>query len=124
MDGPARRAGPLRTPSGLGPSFKPQAGETWLVGSSGRPLADVQPEINADLAIAGGQRRGLALDNERGVVAIVRLADHRDRRRDRRQIPGPLNLEFPDLRYIQPLPVQREPVAGEPDGLTAPLTLR
>jgi hypothetical protein len=81
----------------------------------------VQAQVDPYFPIAEGQRHGLAFHHERSVIPAVRLADYRDRGRDGRQVPGPLNLDVPDLGHVQPLAVQREPVAGEPDGLPATL---
>jgi hypothetical protein len=56
-----------------------------------------------------------------GVIPAVRLSDHRDRRWDGRQAAGPFGLDVAYLGHVQPLPVQGESIAGEPDRLSAVL---
>src|SRR2546421_3483734 len=76
-----------------------------------------KPDIYADLTITGRERRGLSFHHERGIVATVRLPDERDRGRLGRQVPGPFDLDIPDLGYVQTWPVQGEPVPSEPNRL-------
>ena len=111
----ARGRACVRSPAGTGDSGSPGHPSDGQAG---------QPEVDAHLPVARGQRHRLALCHERSVVPAVRLTDHRDRRRYRRQIPRPLHPDVPDLGDIQPLPVQREPVAGQADGLAPVLATR
>ena len=92
----------------------PRAGDQFTVRRRGQRA---EPEVHANVAFARRQRCCGDLHHERGVIPAVRLPDHGDTGRDRRQRPGPANLQVPYLRHIQPVPVQGEPVAGEPDRL-------
>ena len=61
------------------------------------------------------ERGSFAFHYERGVVPAVRFFDHRDRRGNRRQRTGPFDPAVSHLSDVQPLAVEGEPVAGEPD---------
>jgi hypothetical protein len=130
------------------PAFLPVARALLLAGQC--PLGSGQPPLGGakmpwvgDLlggAVAGGDRGepgeakvdpggpvhhgqwcGVAIDDERGVVAAVRLADDGDAGRHRRQVAGPAHPHLADLGQVQPAAVEGEAVAGEPDRLAAVL---
>jgi hypothetical protein len=72
----------------------------------------IQAQIYAYLVPTDGHRNKLALDDERCVVAAIRITEHGDTRRLRWERSGPADPNLTYLRHIEPPTAQREPVAS------------